>query len=153
MSNPAQRLAEGLTRLTLRHVPDSLAIALLLTLIVFVAGATVGGASPMACVRLWGDGFWVLLSFGMQMCVILLSGYLIADSALFRRGLEALVRVGVLSQIEARFIKKDGRRLPILLSRTAVKDEQGEISDIICIAKDMSGYVKADRSAAALAAD
>ncbi|MGD2083082.1 MAG: response regulator [Chromatiales bacterium] len=56
--------------------------------------------------------------------------------------LEALVRVGVLSQIEARFITKDGRRVPILLSRTAVKDEQGGISDIICIAKDMTGYVK-----------
>jgi len=68
--------------------------------------------------------------------------------------LEALVRVGVLSQIEARFITKEGRRLPILLSRTAVKDEQGEISDIICIAKDMSGYVKtAGRSGEAIVAD
>ncbi len=66
--------------------------------------------------------------------------------------LEALVRVGVLSQIEARFIKKDGRRLPILLSRTAVKDERGEISDIICIAKDMTGYVKSGRSSQETAA-
>ena len=65
--------------------------------------------------------------------------------------LEALVRVGVLNQIEARFIKKDGRRLPILLARTAVKDEQGDISDIICIAKDMSGYTKTGRPQAATA--
>jgi hypothetical protein len=30
--------------------------------------------------------------------------------------------------------------VPILFSRTAIKDDIGEISDIICIAKDMSGY-------------
>ena len=56
--------------------------------------------------------------------------------------LEALIRVGVLSKIDARFIAKDGRRVPILFSRTALKEPGGEISDIICIAKDMTGYVR-----------
>ncbi len=56
--------------------------------------------------------------------------------------LEALIRVGALSRIEARFIAKDGRRVPIQFSRTAIKDSQGRISDIICIAKDMTGYVR-----------
>jgi PAS domain S-box-containing protein len=58
--------------------------------------------------------------------------------------LEALIRTGALSKIEARFIASDGRRVPILFSRTAVKDEAGRISDIICIAKDMTGYVRID---------
>jgi PAS domain-containing protein len=56
--------------------------------------------------------------------------------------LEALIRTGALAKIEARFIAKDGRRVPILFSRTAIKGEDGKISDIICIAKDMSGYVR-----------
>jgi PAS domain S-box-containing protein len=56
--------------------------------------------------------------------------------------LEALIRVGALSQIEARFIASDGRRVPILFSRTAVKNNDGEITDIICIAKDMTGYAR-----------
>jgi len=56
--------------------------------------------------------------------------------------LEALIRTGALSKIEARFIAKDGRRVPILFSRTAVKDAAGRIRDIICIAKDMTGYVR-----------
>ena len=30
--------------------------------------------------------------------------------------------------------------MPILFSRTAILDEQGGITDIICIAKDMTGY-------------
>jgi len=56
--------------------------------------------------------------------------------------LEALIRTGALSKIEARFIAKDERRVPILFSRTAVKDPGGRITDIICIAKDMTGYVR-----------
>ncbi|HEB97372.1 MAG TPA: response regulator [Sedimenticola thiotaurini] len=56
--------------------------------------------------------------------------------------LEALIRTGALDKIEARFIAHDGRRVPILFSRTAVKDQHGQITDIICIAKDMTGYVR-----------
>lgn len=54
--------------------------------------------------------------------------------------LEALIRTGAISKIDARFIAHDGRRVPILFSRTAVKDQDGAITDIICIAKDMTGY-------------
>ena len=61
--------------------------------------------------------------------------------------LEALIRVGALSKIEARFIARDGRRMPILFSRTAVKAADSEqITDIICIAKDMTGYVRQDET-------
>ena len=59
--------------------------------------------------------------------------------------LEALIRAGALSKIDARFIASDGRRVPILFSRTAVRDPDGGIADIICIAKDMTGYVRVDK--------
>ncbi len=59
--------------------------------------------------------------------------------------LEALIRVGALSKIEARFIARDERRVPILFSRTAVKDSEGKITHIICIAKDMTGYVRQEQ--------
>jgi PAS domain S-box-containing protein len=67
-----------------------------------------------------------------------------AAGAFMGTWLEALIRTGALSKIDARFIAKDGRRVPILFSRTAVKDSRGRISDIICIAKDMTGYVRID---------
>jgi PAS domain S-box-containing protein len=57
--------------------------------------------------------------------------------------LEALIRTGTISSIEASFIAKDQRRVPILFSRTAINDESGAITDIICIAKDMTGYTRA----------
>ncbi len=60
--------------------------------------------------------------------------------AFFGTWLEALIRTGTLSSIEARFIAKDNTRVPILFSRTAMTDECGTITDILCIAKDMTGY-------------
>ena len=60
--------------------------------------------------------------------------------AFFGTWLEALIRTGSLSNIEARFIASDGRRVPILFSRSAMTDPQGAITDILCIAKDMTGY-------------
>lgn len=56
--------------------------------------------------------------------------------------LEALIRTGTISSIEASFIARDQRRVPVLFSRTALKDEAGKITDIICIAKDMTGYAR-----------
>lgn len=58
--------------------------------------------------------------------------------------LEALIRAGALKAIDARFVTKAGVRIPILFSRTAIAEESGEISDIICIAKDMSGFVRVE---------
>lgn len=57
--------------------------------------------------------------------------------------LEALIRTGAIPRIEARFIARDQRRVPILFSRTALLDDQGQVTDILCIAKDMTGYVRA----------
>jgi len=54
--------------------------------------------------------------------------------------LEALIRTGAIRNIEARFIAQDNSRVPILFSRTALRNDNNEISDIICIAKNMSGY-------------
>ncbi|MGD2075155.1 MAG: response regulator [Gammaproteobacteria bacterium] len=67
--------------------------------------------------------------------------------AFFGTWLEALIRTGSLDRIEARFIASDQRRVPILFSRTAMTDPNGTITDILCIAKDMSGY-RPDRDTA-----
>lgn len=67
--------------------------------------------------------------------------------------LEALIRTGALSKIDARFVASDGRRVPILFSRTAVRDGAGKISDIICIAKDMTGYARVVQDAETAARD
>jgi len=71
-------------------MPSAFSIAAGLTLIVFLAGWLVGGASLVECIGYWGDGFWVLLEFGMQMCLMLVAGYLLASSPLVKRLLDLL---------------------------------------------------------------
>jgi len=63
-------------------------------------------------------------------------------SAFMGTWLDAMIRSGVVRDVEARFIAKNGRLLPILFSRTAMVDEAGVVTDIICIAKNMTGYIK-----------
>ena len=58
--------------------------------------------------------------------------------------LDAMIRTGVVRDVEARFIAKNGTLVPILFSRTAMVDEAGAVTDIICIAKNMTGYIKID---------
>jgi hypothetical protein len=41
----------------------------------------------------WGAGLWGLLAFAMQMCLVMLTGYVVAVSPLFARALDALARV------------------------------------------------------------
>ncbi len=67
-------------------------------------------------------------------------------SAFMGMWLEALIRAGALREIEAAFIARNGRRVPILFSRTAIVSQQGEIDEIICIAKNMSGYCRVDEA-------
>ena len=71
-------------------MPSAFSIAAGLTLMIFLAGWLAGGASLVDCARYWGDGFWVLLEFGMQMCLMLVAGYLLASSPLVKRLLSLL---------------------------------------------------------------
>jgi len=45
---------------------------------------------PTKLVQHWGNGFWVLLSFGMQMCLIIMTGYILATTPIFSRALMPL---------------------------------------------------------------
>ncbi len=72
--------SDSFARWSSRWIPSSLAIAFLLTAIVFALGVTVAGRSVAECLNYWAEGFWVLLAFGMQMTVVLMTGYMVASS-------------------------------------------------------------------------
>ena len=93
MSGPLPRLADTLARVSARWVPDAFSIAALLTLLALGLGLTVGGASPARCALAWGNGVWALLSFGMQIALVIFAGYVLAVAPPVARALEALARV------------------------------------------------------------
>ena len=61
-----------------RWMPSPFLFAILLSYAVFVAGVVLQGEGPTAMVGHWYDGFWALLTFGMQMVLVLVTGYAIA---------------------------------------------------------------------------
>jgi short-chain fatty acids transporter len=87
------RLADALARLSARYVPDAFSIAALLTLAALALGLTVGGASPAECALAWGGGVWALLSFAMQITLVIFAGYLLAVAPPVARGLDRLAQV------------------------------------------------------------
>ena len=69
---------------------DPFIFVLLLTVVVFLAGMGFETQTPLAMIVHWGDGFWNLLAFSMQMILILVTGWVLATTPFFRRILSAV---------------------------------------------------------------
>ena len=65
-------IGEFFTQLARRFMPSPFVFAILLTFVVYVAGIGLTDSGPLEMVGYWYDGFWNLLSFSMQMVLILL---------------------------------------------------------------------------------
>jgi short-chain fatty acids transporter len=73
------RVATTLTALSQRWIPSAFAIAILLTFVTF-AISIAAGASPQQTLVAWGNGFWTLLPFAMQMSLVILTGYIVSTA-------------------------------------------------------------------------
>lgn len=70
-----------MTRVVSRWLPDPLIFAMLLTLLTFGIALWLTPQTPISMVKFWGDGFWNLLAFGMQMALIIVTYHALASSA------------------------------------------------------------------------
>jgi len=73
-----------------RYLPDPFLFVVILTLVVFGLGIGLTGSSPVDMVSFWGGGFWELLAFSMQMVLVLVTGFVLASSPIFKKGLGKL---------------------------------------------------------------
>ena len=110
-------------------------------LLVLGSDGDIKSANPTACRML---DYTEADLIGMNVGDVFEEGKQEQAAAFMGTWLEALIRTGSLSSIEACFIAKDQTRVPILFSRTAMQDDSGKITDILCIAKDMTGYRSPD---------
>ncbi|HCS60403.1 MAG TPA: serine--pyruvate aminotransferase [Microbacterium sp.] len=76
-----------------RWIPSALTFAIVLTLIVAILAMTLTQTSPVDVVKGWGDGLSGLLAFMTQMCLILLLGYMLANTRPVQKLLRWLARV------------------------------------------------------------
>ncbi|MCG2740199.1 MAG: TIGR00366 family protein [Syntrophaceae bacterium] len=88
---------DGMTRWTERWIPDALVIVIVLSLVTYIFALIWGfkpevslGSRAYESIQAWGKGFWELLTFAMQMCLIMMTGYILACSPPVRRLLNGL---------------------------------------------------------------
>ncbi|PKR77901.1 short-chain fatty acid transporter [Halalkalibacillus sediminis] len=77
-------------RIVQRYLPDAFLFALILTFIVYILGVLFTDSGPVQMVEHWGTGFWDLLQFAMQMSLIVVTGYILANTPLVKGFLQKL---------------------------------------------------------------
>nr|WP_246788446.1 TIGR00366 family protein [Bradyrhizobium sp. CCBAU 53421] len=101
------RFSQALVAFAERWFPDAY-VFVLIAVIAVAAGAILHGGSPLAVSRAFGDGFWNLIPFTMQMALVAIGGYVVAMSppvaavlarlaSVPKTGRGAVVFVGMLS--------------------------------------------------------
>lgn len=73
------RAALAFTRWAERWFPDAYVFVALAVVLVSIA-ALANGAKPQAVAQAFGDGFWSLITFTMQMAFVTIGGYVLASS-------------------------------------------------------------------------
>ncbi|MDY6820317.1 MAG: short-chain fatty acid transporter [Deferribacterota bacterium] len=79
-------------KLVQRYLPDPFIFAVVLTFVVFIMGILINKQSPMNMIIYWGNGFWNLLAFSMQMILILVTGFVLANTPLLKNLLRSVAK-------------------------------------------------------------
>ena len=90
-----KKFTNGCVRVVNRWLPDPFLFAIILTIVVFVASMIGTQQSPIALVNSWGNssGFWGLLSFSMQMALVLVLGSAMASAKICKKVLGAIASI------------------------------------------------------------
>lgn len=87
-----KKFTNGCVNLVQRFLPDPFIFCIILTVVVFIADLFVHG-SFMQVLTFWGDGVWGLLSFAMQMALVLVLGTAMANAPIIQKGLKKLASI------------------------------------------------------------
>jgi len=67
------------------YLPDAFILAILLTFVVFCGGMFLMNKSALQMIEYWGRGYSSMFVFGMQMVLVLLTGYVLALTPLAKK--------------------------------------------------------------------
>ena len=84
------RIGKVFTDFFKKNMPDAFVFALILTLIVAFSSFFLVDSSWLNIIDSWYKGFWLLLEFGMQMVLLIVTGYTIALSPFIKNKINSL---------------------------------------------------------------
>ena len=90
---PVQKFGEAMADRVERWMPSPFVFAILLTYVAAVAAFVSEGSSIADVAMAWYGGFWNLLTFAMQMVIILVTGTVVAYNPSVRGGIQKLVQL------------------------------------------------------------
>ena len=90
-----KKIVNGCVRVMNRWLPDAFLFAIILTIVVFVGAMAATGMGPLKIVDAWGNssGFWGLLSFSMQMALVVVLGSACASAKPVKKLLHTIAGV------------------------------------------------------------
>lgn len=88
-----RRITQSFVRYAERYVPDPYLYAVLLTFITVIAALLWTHSGLMGIMSAWYDGIWTILAFALEMALILVTGYTLAEAPLVKRGLRKLASI------------------------------------------------------------
>ena len=88
-----RRMGSYFSRWADKYMPDPFLFAILLTFLTLILGIIFTDNGPFAMLKHWNKGFWTLLTFSMQMCLILVTGYALATTKVVGRAIEILADI------------------------------------------------------------
>ncbi|MBQ4800971.1 TIGR00366 family protein [Pseudoalteromonas sp. MMG006] len=84
------KIATPFTKLVERDLPDPFIFVILLSIITLLGASLFTPSTSIEVINAWGSGFWNLLSFAMQMLLVLITGYMLASTSPINKLLEKL---------------------------------------------------------------
>ena len=91
--NSVQAFGQRMADWSEKWVPSPFLFAIILTVVAYLAALALTNDGPYQNIVNWYEGFWSLLTFAMQMVLILVTGYAVADSDLVSGYLDRLASV------------------------------------------------------------
>lgn len=88
-----RKFTNGCVKLVQKYLPDPFIFASALTFVVFILGIIITKQTPLEMAIHWGEGFWSLLAFSMQMALVLVFGHALANAPAFNRLLKRLAKI------------------------------------------------------------
>jgi len=88
-----RKLGNRLTKWSFKYIPDPSIFAVVLTFMAFILGMVITKQTPMQMTQHWYKGFWSLLTFSMQMALMVITASAVANAPAAKNVIKKLASV------------------------------------------------------------
>lgn len=88
-----QKTINFCVKLVQRYLPEPFIFAIILTMIAAILAMPICHQTPVEVIEHWGNGVWGLLSFSMQMALVLVCGSTLATAPVIKKGISSLASI------------------------------------------------------------